>query len=197
MSASMSWYWFAGSLGTSPAMHTPQRAKTMIMFQHEVDIWFRLSHPHVVRLFSDCHIGKPFFVCEYATNGTLVSYLRKHPNEIWAKLHEAALGVQYLHSRGFVHCDLKGNNIVIGSDMKAKVTNFGLSVYATGRYESKISDASHWVAPECFIYENAQPTFASDIYSLGMCIVEALRVVGLEETRENFVFLGELLTAML
>ncbi|KAE9233278.1 hypothetical protein PF004_g9701 [Phytophthora fragariae] len=67
-----------------------------------------------------CHVGSPFFVCEFATNGTLVSYLRKYPDELWAKLHEAALGVQYLHARNVVHGDLKGNNIVIGSDKKAK-----------------------------------------------------------------------------
>ncbi|GMF23617.1 unnamed protein product [Phytophthora lilii] len=43
--------------------------------------------------------------------------------------------------------------------------------------EVKTSGASHWVAPECFV-ENSRPTYASDIYSLGICIVEALRVVG-------------------
>ncbi|EGZ20949.1 hypothetical protein PHYSODRAFT_494585, partial [Phytophthora sojae] len=146
-------------------------------FRHEVDIWFGFSHPHVVRLFGACHVGKPLFVCEYATNGTLVSYLKKHPDEVWSKLYEAALGVQYLHARGVVHGDLKGNNIVIGSDRKAKVTDFGLSAMTNDGADSKISGASHWVAPECFIHERARPTFASDIYSLGMCVVEALRVV--------------------
>lgn len=62
------------------------------MFRREVDIWFGFSHPHVIRLFGACHVGRPFFVCEYATNGTLVKYLREHPDELWSKLHEAALG---------------------------------------------------------------------------------------------------------
>ncbi|GMF38287.1 unnamed protein product [Phytophthora lilii] len=99
-----------------------------------------------------------------------------HPEELWVKLHEAALGVQYLHARGVVHGDLKGNNIVIGSDKKAKVTDFGLSLIISDERKSKISGASHWVAPECF-KKDARPTHESDIYSLGMCIVEALRVV--------------------
>ncbi|KAE8978133.1 hypothetical protein PR001_g24929 [Phytophthora rubi] len=90
---------------------TAKRAEARAMFRREVDIWFGFSHPHVVRLFGACHVGRPFFVCEYATNGALVSYLRNNPDELWSKLHEAALGVQYLHARGVVHGDLRGNNI--------------------------------------------------------------------------------------
>ncbi|GMF30003.1 unnamed protein product [Phytophthora fragariaefolia] len=147
------------------------------MFRREVDIWFGFSHPHVVRLFGACHVGRPFFVCEFATNGTLVRYLRENPHELWSKLHEAALGVQYLHARGVVHGDLKGNNIVIGSDMKAKVTDFGLSSIASSKTEVQVSGAWNWVAPECLLDDSQRPTFASDVYSLGMCIVEVLRVV--------------------
>ncbi|EGZ20899.1 hypothetical protein PHYSODRAFT_489869, partial [Phytophthora sojae] len=58
--------------------------------------------------FGSCYAGIPFFVCEYATNGTLVNYLRKHPDELGS----------YLHARDVVHGDLKGNNIVVGSDRK-------------------------------------------------------------------------------
>lgn len=84
------------------------------MFMREVDIWFALSHPHVVRLFGACHVGRPFFLCEYASNGSLDKYLEAHLAEIWQKLYEAALGLLYLHERGIVHCDLKCNNIMIG-----------------------------------------------------------------------------------
>jgi len=45
-----------------------KRAEMMNDFKREADIWFGLSHPHIVRLFGACHVGPPFFVCEYATN---------------------------------------------------------------------------------------------------------------------------------
>ncbi|KAJ8564205.1 hypothetical protein ON010_g7141 [Phytophthora cinnamomi] len=167
---------------SATAANPKTRVDMMTVFRREGDIWFGCSHPHVVRLFGACHVGRPLFVCEYASNGTLVSYLRKHPDELWTKLHEAALGVQYLHARNIVHGDLKGNNIVIGVDKNAKVTDFGLSLFTDDGVDPRISGASHWVAPECLIDENARPTYASDIYSLGMCIVEALRVV---ETKED------------
>ncbi|EGZ20754.1 hypothetical protein PHYSODRAFT_379188, partial [Phytophthora sojae] len=135
-----------------------KRAEARAIFRREVDIWFGFSHPHVVRLFGACHIGRPFF--------------------LWSKLHEAALGVQYLHAREIVHGDLKGNNIVIGSDKKAKVTDFGLSSVASSEEQAHlISGAWHWLAPECLLDTNKRPTIAADVYSLGMCVIEALRVV--------------------
>ncbi|KAJ8566561.1 hypothetical protein ON010_g6561 [Phytophthora cinnamomi] len=161
-----------------------KRAEALSIFRREVGIWFGFSHPHVVRLFGACHIGRPFFVCEYAAIGTLVSYLRKHPDELWSKLYEAALGVQYLHARGVVHGDLKGNKFVVGSDMKAKVTDFGLSSVASGEEETLVSGAWNWVAPE-LLDTNKRPTFASDVYSLDMCIVEALRVVEAVKTGKD------------
>ncbi|EGZ13640.1 hypothetical protein PHYSODRAFT_406659, partial [Phytophthora sojae] len=172
-------------VGVKTQITPEQRAKATTTFRREADIWFGLNHPHVIRLFGACHVGRPFFVCEYATNGTLVSYLQKHPDQLWTKLHEAALGVQYLHARNVVHGDLKGNNIVVGSDFKAKVTDFGLSSITDSEAKPEVSAAVHWVAPECLpqtksklqTLETERPTFASDIYSLGMCIVEALRVV--------------------
>lgn len=153
------------------------------IFYNEVDVWFKLRHPHVVELFGACHNEKPFFVCEHAPNGTLRGYLHAQPKHIWEKLYETALGVQYLHARGVVHCDLKGDNILIGKDGKAKVTDFGLSFMLSSGGHSKTTAALHWVAPECLPNngENSgngeYPTFKSDVYALGMCIVEAMRVV--------------------
>ncbi|KAL4086083.1 hypothetical protein PRIC1_014705 [Phytophthora ramorum] len=167
----------AGPSATQAQVITTKRVEALAIFRREVDIWFGFSNPHIIQLFGACHVGTPFFVCEYATNGTLVSYLRKYPDQIWTKLHEAALGIQYLHARNVVHGDLKGNNIVIGSDMKAKVTDFGLSSVASSENKPLVSAAWHWVAPECLVDANTRPTFASDVYSLGMCIVEAMRVV--------------------
>lgn len=151
-------------------------AERQALIMREADIWFSLSHPHVVRLYGACHVGEPFFVCEYASNGSLDRYLGNHPDQIWAKLLEAALGVQYLHERYIVHGDLKCNNIVVGGDGKAKVTDFALSSAPSATEENpQISGAWHWVAPECLV--GSRPTHGSDIYSLGMCIVEAMRVV--------------------
>jgi serine/threonine protein kinase len=169
----------SASIAALDSVTRAKRVQAMEVFKHEADIWFGLSHPHVVRLFGAYHVGTPFFVCEYATKGTLVRHIRNHLDQIWQLLYEAALGVLYLHARNIVHGDLKGNNTVIGSEGKTKVTDFGLSPIAnhTDATNSQITGAWHSVAPECILGKGGRPTFASDVFSLGMCVVEALRVV--------------------
>lgn len=162
------------SLGTDDL---DKRAEVLKTFRREADIWFSLSHPHVVRLFGACHLGTPFFVCEHARKGALNKYLQEHPEQLWGKLREAALGVQYLHEQEVVHGDLKCNNIVVGSDGKAKVTDFGLSSALSSAERAQLTGASQWLAPECLSGDLTHATKESDVYSLGICVVEALRIV--------------------
>ncbi|KAE9114483.1 hypothetical protein PF007_g10359 [Phytophthora fragariae] len=152
---------------------TPSSSARLV-FESEVGIWYSLHHPNIIQLFGACHIRTTFFVSEYAGGGQLDNYSREHPDEVWTKLHEAALGLRYLHSHSIVHGDLKGNNILIGNDRCAKLTDFGLS-FMSDTSESNLrvmtTGAVRWMAPE--VLRGEQATLASDIYSFGMCILEA------------------------
>lgn len=151
------------------------------MFLNETTIWSKIQHPNVVRLFKACHVGNPFFVCEWAANGTLSDYLSRDNVRFktWAKLHEAALGLKHLHTKQkVVHGDLKCNNILISTDGSAKLSDFGLSFELTSEQEEVFRPlceigAINWKAPEV-ASGNTRGTFASDVYSFGMCIVEAV-----------------------
>lgn len=147
------------------------------MFLNEAEIWFKFQYPHVVRLFGACHVGNPFFVCEYASHGTLTDFLYRNGNcraLTWAKLHEAALGLHYVHTRQkVVHADLKCNNLLVGEDCKAKLMDFGLSFPASESDLHAIDPgAISWKAPEV-IQRKTRGTFASDVHSFGMCSIEA------------------------
>ncbi|KAF1322636.1 Serine/threonine protein kinase, partial [Globisporangium splendens] len=147
------------------------------LFYHELQVWFPLNHPHVIRLFGACHVGKRFFACEYAGNGTLDGFLRKGDNSTkkWRKLYQVALGLQYLHSLNIVHNDLKCDNVLIGANEDAKITDFGLSCIpnsAEVKIEAKKMGAVQWKSPEYLRGERL--TVASDLYGFGMCILEAV-----------------------
>lgn len=153
--------------------------ETRQRFLRENDIWANLHHPHIVRLYGACHVGEPFFACEYASNGTLADYLSLQENhhKMWKCLHEAALAVCYLHTiRKVVHRDLRCTNILIGHHGLAKLTNFHLSCYEadiSATANASATGSIRWTAPECLSGESGG-TYASDVYSFGMTIIEAV-----------------------
>lgn len=150
------------------------------MFMKEANAWFEARHTHVVGLFGAYHVGtQPYFVCAFAANGTLADYLYKDENRCrtWKMLHEAGLGLKYLHlKKRLIHNDMKCNNIVVSGDHKAMITDFGLcsgSSYSRNLSVQKQVGALSWKAPE-IVSGTEQSSFASDIYSFAMCIIEAV-----------------------
>ncbi|KAJ8546710.1 hypothetical protein ON010_g11525 [Phytophthora cinnamomi] len=158
-------------------------------FVREVEVWFSLNHPNVIKIFGACRVGTPFFLCEYAENGTLAEFARKEKwqdwvpgftmfgrsrNPVWAALYNAAKGLHHLHQRGIIHSDLKGNNILVGADRKAKLTDFGLTVFAESRglQTDEPVGAVRWKAPDRLGDVDNGPSFESGIFSFGRCILE-------------------------
>jgi predicted amidophosphoribosyltransferase len=152
-------------------------------FFKEVEVWKRLNNPHVVELFGACHVSTPaFFVCEDAIHGNFANHFMEDKSDIWKLIYEAALGLDYIHTQKVVHGDLKCNNIVIGADDKAKICDFGFSYIrsqSVGLSKKATTDTVRWKAPECLLPASEEdpgavnPRFASDVYSFGMCIIEA------------------------
>ncbi|KAG3029292.1 hypothetical protein PC119_g6690 [Phytophthora cactorum] len=77
-----------------------------------------------------------------------------------------------MHKKRVVHGDLKLNNILVGADGQAKLSDFGLSSVSgsAAASEAAIAGGLRWRAPE---YLTHAPTFASDVYSFAMCMIEA------------------------
>jgi serine/threonine protein kinase len=146
-------------------------------FLREVSIWHEASrHPNIVPLFGACHVGDPcFMVCKYIAGGTLPEYLYRQkklgPSCAWRALLGTTHAIQFLHSKGIVFGDLKGNNIMVEGDT-AMLSDFGLS-FSAAETQPEFGNlgAIRWRAPE-FIATKA--SFEADVYSLGMCIIEAV-----------------------
>jgi len=95
------------------------------------------------------------------------------------KTEQAAAGLGYLHSRGVVHGDLRGDNILVGDDWNVRISDFGNAVLvdATKTFSGALVGQWRWMAPEllqpeAFNYERAKKTRSTDVYSFGCLCVE-------------------------
>src|SRR6185369_10531809 len=89
-------------------------------------------------------------------------------------------GIEEAHGAGVVHADLKADNIIVdqrraGID-QVKIVDFGIARLVTGvrdtTEERSISGTPEYMAPE--VISGAPPSFASDIYAVGIILFELL-----------------------
>src|SRR5437763_6672431 len=116
-------------------------------------------------------------VLEYAENDNLRKYLKSNFfNLTWNKklqvLKNIALNLYTIHSKEYVHKDLHSGNILqFGSD--TKITDLGLAQLINNSKSSNCSSVCGvlpYIAPE--VLDGKPYTFASDIYSFGIIMVE-------------------------
>lgn len=80
-------------------------------------------------------------------------------------------GMEYLHSQGVIHRDLKSNNLLLNDEMRVKVADFGTSCLETQCRESKGNMGTYrWMAPE--MIKEKPYTRKVDVYSFGIVLWE-------------------------
>jgi eukaryotic-like serine/threonine-protein kinase len=158
-------------------------------FRREARAVARLSHPHIVTVIdageepsTDGHRADgstPYIVLEYVEGETLRDLIRRDgPLEIpqaIAYAIEIARALGAAHERLIVHRDVKPQNVLIGVEGGAKITDFGIArtlteekLTAVGR----VLGTTDYVSPEQAL---GQPvTGQSDLYSLGVVLYEML-----------------------
>ena len=111
----------AGEIGTLGRERMMREARLLASF----------SHPNVVTVFDvGAHDGHVFIAMELVDGGNLTAWLRRAPrtqDEIIDRMIEAGRGLAAAHAGGVVHRDVKPDNILVGSDGRARVTDFGLA----------------------------------------------------------------------
>ncbi|XP_039141550.1 serine/threonine/tyrosine-protein kinase HT1 [Dioscorea cayenensis subsp. rotundata] len=161
-----------------PDQDEEKRAKLEEQFKSEVSFLSRLYHPNVVQFIAACK--KPPVYCiitEYMSQGTLRMYLhKKEPyslstDTILRLALDISRGMQYLHSQGVIHRDLKSDNLLLNDEMQVKVADFGTSCLETKSRKSKGNMGTYrWMAPE--MIKEKLYTRKVDVYSFGIVLWE-------------------------
>ena len=135
----------------------------------------RLSHPGIVTVFDVAeHEGTPFLVMEYVAGRTLLSILQSgermrldYACDVGIQLAEA-LG--YAHRNGVIHRDIKPANILVTSDGRIKIADFGVAKLIESQLTAKgvLLGTPAFMAPEQFI--GLPVDFRSDLFSAGVVI---------------------------
>ncbi|WJX10379.1 hypothetical protein P8452_01113 [Trifolium repens] len=171
-------------------------------FKSEIAVLTKVRHRHLVGLLGYClEDNEKLLVYEYMPQGTLSQHLfdwkddGSKPLDWKTRLSialDVARGVEYLHGLAqhiFIHRDLKPSNILLGDDMRAKVSDFGLVRLAPegqASFETRLAGTFGYLAPEYAV--TGRVTTKVDVYSYGVILMEIItgrRAIDNSQPEEN------------
>jgi serine/threonine protein kinase len=151
-------------------------------FEKEARAIAQLQHPHIVTVYRFGKVVNLHYMAMQYVDGAdlawiLDDYARRGelmPHEdIQRIIAEIASALDYAHSKGVLHRDVRPANLMLDQDGHAFLTNFGLSLVQSEDTLAETSSLPYYVAPEqAMNLEEAVPQ--SDQYSLGIMIFQML-----------------------
>eukprot|EP00178_Gracilaria_changii_P018643 TRINITY_DN534_c0_g1_i1.p1 TRINITY_DN534_c0_g1~~TRINITY_DN534_c0_g1_i1.p1 ORF type:complete len:1013 (+),score=172.90 TRINITY_DN534_c0_g1_i1:2354-5392(+) len=157
--------------------------------QTEIQLFKNLKHRHIVNYIEAVDDPSSKYldiVMEYVEGGSLFNIVRnirrsKDDGErvfdervVADFIRQVVLGLDYLHSQGVVHRDIKGANILVTKESHVKLADFGVASTKPADQSSPfdVAGSPYWMAPE--IINLTGSSTASDIWSVGCTVVEVL-----------------------
>ena len=152
-------------------------------FRREAQAVASLDHPNILPIYevSESDDGLPFFSMKFAEKGSLqdnTASLRNEPRKCAQLMAMVAHAVEYAHTRGVLHRDIKPGNILLNDRGEPLVSDFGLAKLLDGNNDLTRSlttfGTAGFIAPEQADGATADLTPAADVYSLGAVLFNVL-----------------------
>lgn len=145
-------------------------------FRTEAQSAAGLEHPNIVNIYDvGSENGLYYIVMEYVEGITLKTYIEKKGQLSFKEAVSIAIqvgrGIEAAHNKHIIHRDIKPQNIIISTEGKVKVTDFGIArVATTNTINADVMGSVHYASPEQA--RNGFVDGKSDIYSLGIVMYE-------------------------
>ncbi|KAJ4793095.1 Mitogen-activated protein kinase kinase kinase 3 [Rhynchospora pubera] len=157
---------------------------SILSLENEIEILKKVNSPHIVSYFGDDTTKEANLVMrrnlhmEFVPGGTVAELAVKkrglEERELRGYARCLTHALHYLHLvAGIVHCDVKGQNLLVGSGPDgAKLSDFGSAKYLADveKGVNFIGGTPYWMAPE--VARGEAPSPASDVWSLGCTVLE-------------------------
>ncbi|KAJ6561955.1 kinase-like domain-containing protein, partial [Mycena capillaripes] len=153
-------------------------------FGREALIWRQMSHPNLLPFYGLYYFQKRLcLVSPWMDNGHIRAFLKKETyctDCLLSLILDVALGLEYLHGKGVVHGDLKGDNIFVTSSRRACLGDFGFASIMTSMSSIQFTNSSkraqggttRYQAPE--VHRGGHNDHRTDIYGFACLVYELL-----------------------
>ncbi|MGC8475719.1 MAG: serine/threonine-protein kinase [Acetobacteraceae bacterium] len=162
-----------------PENPDPDTAEEIARFRREAQAAGRLTHPNIVAVYDYGETKDiAYIVMEYVDGPTLKSVLDKNERftlpDIRRIMDDLLAGLQFSHDRGVVHRDIKPANVMLNSERRGKIADFGIARIESSNMTQAgtVLGTPAYMSPEQF---RGEPVDArTDIYSSGVLLYQLL-----------------------
>ena len=151
-------------------------------FLHEAEAASKLDHPNILPIYAyGEEDGLPYIVMPYMEGGTLLDYMSRRGalslHEAQWYLEQLTAALDYAHEHGCIHCDVKPANMLLDSEGRVMLSDFGIAHLMSStdnpaademRNADSVMGTPDYVSPEQALGKHLDG--CSDIYSLGITL---------------------------